>query len=65
MWGVTGAESPAVKNPRIGTSLAVEWLGLRLPVWGRGWGGWRAAGRVQSLVGKLGSHMPRGQKAKT
>ena len=35
------------------TSLAVQWLRLRLPVQGV---------RVPSLVGKLRSHMPRGHK---
>ena len=35
------------------TSLAVQWLTLRLGVW------------VQYLVGELRSHMPQGQKTKT
>ena len=42
------------KIPR--TSLAVQWLRLRLPMHGV---------RVWSLVGELGSHMPRSQKTKT
>ena len=40
----------------LGTSLAVQWLGLHLPIQGV---------LVQSLVGELRSHMPRGQKNKT
>ena len=39
-----------------GTSLAVQWLRLCLPMQGL----W-----VRSLVGKLRSHMPCGQKPKT
>ena len=39
-----------------GTSLAIQWLRLRLPMQGV---------RVWSLVGELRSHMPRGQKPKT
>ena len=39
-----------------GTSLAVQWLGLHLPVHGM---------RAQSLVGDLGSHMPWGNWAAT
>ena len=39
----------------LGTSLTVQWLGLCLPMQGL---------RVRSLVGELGSHMPRGQKTK-
>ena len=38
------------------TSLAVQWLRLRLPVW-QVW--------VQSRVGELRSHMPHSQKTKT
>ena len=44
------------KESKSETSLAVQWLRLRLPlqeVW------------VQSLAGELRSHMPRGQKFKT
>lgn len=37
-----------------GTSLVVQWLGLRFPMWG-----W-----FQSLVSEIGSHMPQGQKAR-
>ena len=40
----------------LGTSLAVQWLQFPLPKQGL---------QVQSLVGELRSHMPRGQKAKT
>ena len=40
----------------LGTSLAVQWLGLDLPMQGM---------QVRSLVGELRSHVPRGQKAKT
>ena len=39
----------------MGTSLAVQWLRLRLPMQGV---------QVQSLVGERRSHMPCGQKAK-
>ena len=46
----------AIKKNEIGTSLLVQWLRLRLPMQGV---------RVQSLVGELRSHMPRGQKTKT
>ena len=47
----------ALRNSWGGTSLAVQWLRLRLPMQGV---------RVQSLVGDLvGSHMPRGQKMET
>ena len=46
----------ALLNNFIGTSLAVQWLGLRLPMQGV---------RVRSLVGELRFHMPRGQKTKT
>ena len=38
-----------------GTSLVVQWLGLCLPMQGV---------QVRSLVGELGSHMPRVQKTK-
>ena len=41
------------KQALIGTSLAVQWLRLCLPMQGV---------RVQSLVGELRSHRPRGQK---
>ena len=41
---------------RRGTSLAVQWLRLRLPM---------QAVHVRSLVGELRSHMPHGQKTKT
>ena len=44
-----------LKNIR-GASLAVQWLRLCLPMQGV---------QVQSLVGQLRSHMPRGQKTKT
>ena len=42
------------KNGFLGTSLMVQWLRIRLPMQGT---------RVQSLVGELRSHMPRGQKS--
>ena len=40
----------------LGTSLAVQWLRLHLPMQGV---------QVGSLVGELRSHMPWGQKTKT
>ena len=40
----------------LGTSLVVQWIRLHLPMQGV---------RVQSLVGELRSHVPRGQKTKT
>ena len=40
----------------LGTSLAVQWLGFRLPVQGV---------QVQFLVGELRSHISPGQKANT
>ena len=46
----------SLKIKDAGTSLAVQWLRLRLPMQGV----W-----VQSLVGELGSHMPHGQKKQT
>ena len=45
-----------LKNEQCGTSLAVQWLRLRLPMQGV----W-----VRSLVRELRSHMPCGQKTKT
>ena len=45
-----------IQNTFTGTSLAVQWLGLRLPMQGV----W-----VRSLVGEIRSHMPHGQKTKT
>jgi len=39
----------------LGTSLAVQWLRLCLPIQGL---------QVQSLAGELRSHMPHGQKKK-
>ena len=42
-----------VEKEVTGTSLVVQWLGLRLPL---------QEVQVRSLVGELGSHMPRGQK---
>ena len=42
-----------IKKNKEGTSLAVQWLRLHLPVQGV---------RVRSLVGELRSHMLRGQK---
>ena len=48
--------SSTFKNPCDGTSLAVPWLRLRLPIQGL----W-----VQSLVGELRSHMACGQTTKT
>ena len=44
------------KTDEVGTSLAVQWLRLCLPMQGV---------RVRSLVGELRSHMPRDQKTKT
>ena len=41
---------------RLGTSLAVQWLRLHLPMQGM----W-----VQPLLGEIRSHMPRSQKTKT
>ena len=46
----------ATQKTARGTSLVVQWLGLRLPM---------QRVQVQSLVGELGSHMPRGQKTIT
>ena len=40
-------------NIHTGTSLVVQWLGLRLPVQGV---------KVRSLIGELGSHMPHSYK---
>ena len=42
-------------RPNSGTSLVVQWLRLHHSTW------WM---QVQSLVGKLRSHMPWGQKTK-
>ena len=49
-------ELVSLQEEEIGTSLAVQWLRLRLPIQGV---------RVRSLVGELISHMSRGQKTKT
>ena len=45
-----------ILKEREGTSLAVQWLGLHLPMQGV---------LIQSLVGELRSHMACGQKTKT
>ena len=43
-----------IQYPMIGTSLVVQWLRIRLPMWGT---------RVRSLLRELRSHMPWGKWA--
>ena len=54
---VSTAECERINREReCGTSLAVQWLRLHLPMQGV---------RVRSLVWELRSHMPRGRKTKS
>ena len=52
---MTKQQQSRMKNIPGGTSLVVQWLRPHLPMQGM---------KVQSLVGELRSHMPRGQKTK-